>query len=222
MDFPDAGGDARLRSADVCACGVGRVSDGKSAANPAGGGRIRVHRLRRDHPVSEAAVVFPCRAGRPASAGSHLQTAGAGRLSPVLESDAQYLYRRDGLGASRMGDAAACGEKWAVPDAVCCGGRKRYSADLLLAERPGTGGAGSAAARRRVGGNGGFQDRRGTSRIGRAGGCHADSYLQRVAEPESGVPGHIWLDSLRNCGGIADALRVGFRRTELGAENRRR
>ena len=35
----------------------------------------------------------------PASAGSHLQTAGAGRLPPVLESDAQYLYRRDGLGA---------------------------------------------------------------------------------------------------------------------------
>ncbi len=38
MDFPDVGGDARLRGADVCACGVGRVSNGKSAANPAGGG----------------------------------------------------------------------------------------------------------------------------------------------------------------------------------------
>ena len=49
--------------------------------------------------VSEAAVVFPCRAGRPASAGAYLQTAGAGRLPPVLESDAQYLYRRNGLGA---------------------------------------------------------------------------------------------------------------------------
>ena len=70
-----------------------------------------------------------------------------------------------------------------MPDAVCCGGRKRYSADLLLAERPGAGYTGGAAARRRVGGNGGFQDRRGTSRIGRAGGCRADSYLQRVAEP---------------------------------------
>ena len=175
MDFPDVGGDARLRGTDVCACGVGRVSDGKSAANPAGGGRIRVHRLRRDHPVSEAAVVFPCCAGHTASAGTHLQTAGAGRLPPVLESNAQYLYRRDGLGASQVGDAASCGKKRAVPDAVCCGGRKRYSADLLLAERPGTGGAGSTAARRRVGGDGGFQDRRGTSRIGRTGGCRAAS-----------------------------------------------
>ena len=109
-----------------------------------------------------------------------------------------------------------------MPDAVCRGGRKRYSADLLLAERPGAGYTGGAAARRRVGGNGGFQDRRGTSRIGRVGGCRADSYLQRVAEPESGVPGHVWMDSLRNRGGAAASVRVGSRRGKLDAEDRRR
>ena len=222
MGAPDAGGDAGLRGAAVRPCGGGGVPDGKSAAHPADGGRVRVHCLRRDDPVPEAAMVFPGGVGRSVSAGYDFQAAGAGGLSPVLESDAQYLYRRNGLGASQVGDAASCGEKRAVPDAVCRGGGQRRRADLLPAEQPCTGRAGRGAACRRFGGDDGFQDKSGASRIGRVGGGCADSHLQRMAEPESGVSGHSRLGSLRNRGGTAAVRCVGSRRARLDAEDRRK